>query len=336
MGTDIVPLDTVRLPITIDEAIRQWEEYQDLTRRLLDESDYQGKGKDRFKKKSAWRKYAKAFNLADRVSAEEIQRAEDGWPIWARIRVIVTAPNGREAEADHEAHLGERCCPGKRSQPCRKATWEKHECCLPTCDPRSHWAHPGDIPATALTRAKNRAIADLIGAGEVSAEEMDGARPEPVHTPAPPRGGQALRFEYEPTLCPICGTAWKLVPAGVSQAGKRYDAFHTCSTRGCKGRPTAIVPVREEPPIEAEVVDRPAPGELPITSFIDMVNRAMREKGYRTMGDVLTALGYTRQSECKDPQADWERLPVKGAPATAAEFGAQATAMADEAGVKGE
>jgi len=51
---------------------------------------------------------------------------------------------------------------------------------------------------------------------------------------------------------------------------------------------------------------------------------------------VLTALGYTRQSECKDPQADWERLPVKGAPATAAEFGAQATAMADEAGVKGE
>jgi len=62
----------------------------------------------------------------------------------------------------------------------------------------------------------------------------------------------------------------------------------------------------------------------------------MREKGYRTMGEALTALGYTRQSECKDPQADWERLPVKGAPATAAEFGAQATAMADEAGVKGE
>jgi len=31
--------------------------------------------------------------------------------------------------------------------------------------------------ATATTRAKNRAISDLIGAGEVSAEEMDGQRP---------------------------------------------------------------------------------------------------------------------------------------------------------------
>ena len=51
--------------------------------------------------------------------------------------------------------------------------------------------------------------------------------------------------------------------------------------------------------------------DRPITSFIDMVNRAMREKGYRTMGEALTALGYTRQSECKDPQADWERLPSK-------------------------
>ena len=35
------------------------------------------------------------------------------------------------------------------------------------------FAHPNhDIPATAHTRATNRAIADLIGAGEVTAEEM--------------------------------------------------------------------------------------------------------------------------------------------------------------------
>ena len=34
-------------------------------------------------------------------------------------------------------------------------------------------AHPNhDIPATACTRATNRAIADLIGAGEVSADEL--------------------------------------------------------------------------------------------------------------------------------------------------------------------
>ncbi len=194
----LVKAETVSLPVSVSEALRQWNEYQELTRQLLNETDYQDIGKIRFKKKSAWRKYARAFNISDRVSQEEIKRDNDGFPIWARIRVEASAPNGRTAEADHECHVSERCCPAARGHVCDKAGYEKHTCCPQGCDGRIHWSHPGDLPATALTRAKNRAISDLIGAGEVSAEEMEGQHP--IDNVAKPRKGQEIIADKMP--CP--------------------------------------------------------------------------------------------------------------------------------------
>ena len=168
--------ETVALPVSVEKAMEEWEQYQQLTRRLLDDSDYQAIGQKKFKKKSAWRKYARAFNISDRVTYEHIERSLDGFPLWARIRVEASAPNGRVAEADHECHVNERCCPTIYGAACPKTSWRNHTCCQPGCSGRVHFAHPGDIPATATTRAKNRAISDLIGAGEVSAEEMEGQR----------------------------------------------------------------------------------------------------------------------------------------------------------------
>ena len=158
----------VALPLGVKAAITQWQEYQALTRELLDDSDFQHIGARKFKKKSAWRKYARAFNITDEVTFEHIERSPDGFPLWARVRVKATASNGRTAEADHECHVTERCCDGD----CNK----RHAHCLEGCTGRVHFSHPGDLPATALTRAKNRAISDLIGAGEVSAEEMEGQK----------------------------------------------------------------------------------------------------------------------------------------------------------------
>ncbi len=186
----------VTLPVSVAEAVEQFKQYQELTRLLLDDSDYQRQGGDRFKKKSAWRKYAKAFNLTDKVSFEDIRRDDRGHPVMARIRVVVTAPNGRQAEADHECHVSERCCPIAFGEPCFRRAPHNH--CPQGCSGRAHWSHPGDIPATALTRAKNRAISDLIGAGEVSAEEIgeraevegEGERRQ-QQRPAPPRGKKA-------------------------------------------------------------------------------------------------------------------------------------------------
>jgi hypothetical protein len=178
---------TVALPISVEEAVEQWHQYQQLTRALLEDSDYQAIGQKKFKKKSAWRKYSRAFNISDRVTHEEIVRGPDGFPVFARVRVQASHPSGRTAEADHECHVSERCCPVAFGGRCPKAGWRGHTCCTAGCNARLHWSHPGDIPATATTRAKNRAISDLIGAGEVSAEEMDPEREAESKETAAPR-----------------------------------------------------------------------------------------------------------------------------------------------------
>ncbi|KKN74321.1 hypothetical protein LCGC14_0391220 [marine sediment metagenome] len=194
-GTDVVRLEppqptSLTVPGGVDNALKEWEDYQRLTQDLLNESDYQQIGRSKFKKKSAWRKYARAFNISDRVTFEHIERDERGRPLWARIRVVAIAPNGRTAEADQEAHIDEKCCPQAEGEECNPRG--RHTHCEGGCSGRIHWSHDGDIPAVALTRAKNRAISDLIGAGEVSSEEMQRSeneeRDQPQNaTSRPPR-----------------------------------------------------------------------------------------------------------------------------------------------------
>lgn len=199
----------VSLAVSPEEAFQQWRDYQELTQRLLDDSDYQSIGRSKFKKKSAWRKYAKAFNLTDEVTFEHIERDERFRPVFARIRVRVTAPNGRFTEADQEAHRFERCCPTIDGDQCSKRTWRNHTCCTVDCSGWIHWSHPGDIPATALTRAKNRAIADMIGAGEVSAEEMGDAPPQSGPVRPPQASGGRPRPQAEPQqAAPTLRYAW--------------------------------------------------------------------------------------------------------------------------------
>jgi len=42
--------------------------------------------------------------------------------------------------------------------------------------------------------------------------------------------------------CPEHGTAWRLVPAGVSKkTGNKYNAFWACSTQGCNIKPGQVV-----------------------------------------------------------------------------------------------
>ena len=218
--------ETVSLPVPVEEVLRQWEQYQELTRKLLNETDYQKIGNKQFKKKSAWRKYARAFNITDRVTFEEISRFDDGFPRYARLRVEARAMNGRTAEADQECHVTERCC----VQPCNKRSWKGHDCCDEDCNGKRHWSHAGDLPATALTRAKNRAISDLIGAGEVSAEEMEGT--DQQERPA------FRQPTVPPPSCPEHGTKFmQLVKAGKSKkTGNAYDAFWSCDKTCTNGK----------------------------------------------------------------------------------------------------
>lgn len=158
--TSIVNIDNVP---NVDIAIEQWDAYQKLCKGLLNDNDYQEiivKEKDEdgnyvrvkrhFKKKSAWQKLSRAFNVDTHIVDRDLVRTKTGRVKEAYYCVRATLPNGRSVESDALCSRSER---GKDK------------------------VSDHTVMSTAKTRATNRAIAELIGAGEVSAEEMTAEKP---------------------------------------------------------------------------------------------------------------------------------------------------------------
>ena len=145
-------------PLDADQLIESFAAYQELLPRLLDESDYQAAGKDKdgkpkkFVKKSGWRKIATAFDLDVVRVHDEIERDEHGQPVRAMAVYRAIAPSGRSMDGDGYCSVDEDRFERANSR-------KKLE---------------NDLRATATTRAKNRAISDLVGMGDVSAEEVGG------------------------------------------------------------------------------------------------------------------------------------------------------------------
>ena len=150
--------------VDVESAKAFMENYQDVCKALLDNSDYQNvkiMGKDTaFKKKSAWRKIATAFNISDDIVEKEIIRDENYQIISARYEVMATAPNGRHGVGTASCSIFDKIKNTDKEQP---SNFELRK--------RFNNAE-NDVIGTAHTRAKSRAISDLVGMGEVSAEEM--------------------------------------------------------------------------------------------------------------------------------------------------------------------
>lgn len=134
----------VRPAASVADVESAFRDYQRLCSQLLDNDDVQVIGGRSFRKKSAWRKLAVAFGVSCEVIDRQYERDDNGRTVRAEVVVRATAPNGRHMDGLGICDLTER----KFSKP-------EH-----------------DIPATAMTRATNRACADLFGMGEVSAEEI--------------------------------------------------------------------------------------------------------------------------------------------------------------------
>lgn len=141
--TEIIPVPVQPL-VTPDQAAKAWKLFLKLKEKLLNEDDYQPIAGKKFIKKSGFRKIAVAFNLSDRILESERVDREDGSFFW-RIMVEVEADNGRKS-------TGVGICDSKE----RKFAHVEH-----------------DVFATCHTRAKNRAISDMVAGGVVSAEEME-------------------------------------------------------------------------------------------------------------------------------------------------------------------
>lgn len=144
--------------VDIDYAVKSQKNFEGLVEALLDrETDYQG-GK---KKKSAWRKLARAFNISDEKICDRIVRDENHQIISAYFEVKAILPNGRYGIGVGDCSIFDKINKDDTEMPSnfelrKRFTNAEH-----------------DVISTAHTRAKSRAIADLIGAGEVSAEEME-------------------------------------------------------------------------------------------------------------------------------------------------------------------
>lgn len=162
ISAELSPVATaVMMPFDAKEVSGAMSAYQEVVRATLDATDWQGKPGTRgaFVKKSGWRKIAKAFGLSVTRVDDGVERDDDGNPLraWAIYRA---------AHSNGQTQDGDGYCSVDESRFAQVKGRQKLE---------------NDLRATATTRAKNRAISDLVGMGEVSAEEAAVAAfaPEP-------------------------------------------------------------------------------------------------------------------------------------------------------------
>ncbi len=150
-NTTIIPQETEQIVLkpvsSIENIIWAYREYNRLKDSLLIETDYQLiKGKKCIKK-SWFRKLATAFGISTEIVRENRINFEKYFVY--EITVRATSPSGRYSEA-----------------------------CASCASNEKEFSHlENDVRATAQTRGTNRAIADLIGSWEVSAEELDQVPP---------------------------------------------------------------------------------------------------------------------------------------------------------------
>lgn len=128
---------------TVDNIIETYHEYNRLKDRLLTNSDYQLIRWKKYITKSWYRKFATAFAISTEITRENRVNL-NGYFIY-EITCRATSP-----------------------------TWRYAESCASCASNERDFTHlENDVRATAQTRATNRAISDLIGTGEISAEEID-------------------------------------------------------------------------------------------------------------------------------------------------------------------
>ena len=155
------PQEKPLVPVaSTEDLVRAMRSFEELKAKLLTAIDYynpDGRG-DRIRK-SGWRKLALAFGISDEIVEERLERdpIHVGEMTW-HVRVRCWARGGRRAEGVGSASSRERKF--------------------------AHVEH--DLHALAHTRAKSRAIADMLGSSDLVAEEME----EPDHPSPPPQAPQ--------------------------------------------------------------------------------------------------------------------------------------------------
>jgi hypothetical protein len=135
-------LGIVMPAVSPEQAVAAFQAYQDLAKRIITKDDIQEIQGKEFKKKSFWRKCQRFFNLSIMIVKEK-REEYNGYFVY-KFLVRAKAPNGAYMDGTGTCSSNEKGL-------------------LKT----EH-----NTRAIAETRAKNRAISDLVAFGEVSAEEV--------------------------------------------------------------------------------------------------------------------------------------------------------------------
>ena len=144
---EVLPSEVLVTPVgSFADTAKAMEQYQLLCQRLLDANDWQDIRGKKFPKRSAWRKLSVAYGVSYTIIDRKMRYDDNDNLLSAEFVIRATAPNGRHADGWGSCATSERNAGHKANH---------------------------DIPATAETRAKNRAAADLFGMGQVSAEEVN-------------------------------------------------------------------------------------------------------------------------------------------------------------------
>lgn len=207
--------------LTLAEAQKKMELYQTYVKGLLSQEDYQSIGKQQFKKKSAWRKIAMAMNVSVSKVSERTEQLPNG-DFAYHFDMQAQHPNGRTMPGSGSCSAYE------------KATWKdgkwmtysKYEKVWKEAQANS--IH--NVRSTAETRAANRAISNLIAAGEVSAEEADQEAHAEQYSYAPIVESSAT-VKTTPTFgdrlytCPTCHNNASIMSGISPKSGKPYKGL---------------------------------------------------------------------------------------------------------------
>jgi len=130
---------------TVDQATEAFEAYQQLKHRLAGPEDFQLIRGKQFPKKSFVRKVQRFFAISCELRRDEPIRDAGGAIIgWIATARAIHLPTGAFQDADGSCSFDEK-------------------------ENRQRTLH--NVRSHAVTRAKNRAILDLVGFGDISAEE---------------------------------------------------------------------------------------------------------------------------------------------------------------------
>lgn len=214
------------------QAAAAIDAYETLKTAIVRPDDIQVIQGRNFLKKSFWRRIAACFGLSLEMVGEERLLLDGKLAYRATYRAI--APNGRTMDGDGMCMQGE------------KGQMIEH-----------------NIRAIAHTRAKNRAISDIVGGGEVSAEEM-----QDEDAPAPRQN--APQRPAAQTPAPASTPPWKaLTDADV------LDALNHLDVRGRSATTAYLGAIREEMQAAGLVWTR----DQVLAQLLDQLRQRTREMG---------------------------------------------------------